>query len=134
VVLICYKKSGIKYIFYLYQRPHYRDNYFFKIKSVFFLYLRLSSSWKENDRPLYISDIRQIVGYRTPAFIQPWMVYFKEIKINKMLIAISKKTCYLQLIVIICLTKWMSRHFLTYRRGTNMLQKVRWKTQKIMIP
>jgi hypothetical protein len=27
---------------------------------------------KENDLPLYISDIRQIVGYRTPVFIQPF--------------------------------------------------------------
>jgi hypothetical protein len=27
---------------------------------------------KENDMPLYISDIRQIVGYRTPIFIQPF--------------------------------------------------------------
>ena len=33
----------------------------------------LSTSWKENGPPLYISDIRQIVGYRTPVFIQPFL-------------------------------------------------------------
>jgi hypothetical protein len=33
---------------------------------------RLSASSKENDLPLCISDIRQIVGYRTPGFIQPF--------------------------------------------------------------
>jgi hypothetical protein len=37
-------------LFYLYQR----DKYFFKIKFVFFLYLRLSASSKENDLPLCI--------------------------------------------------------------------------------
>ena len=36
-------------MFYLYQRFQCRDNYFFKMKFVFFLYLRLSVSWKEND-------------------------------------------------------------------------------------
>jgi hypothetical protein len=59
-------------LFYLYQRLQCRDNYFFKINFVFFLYLLLSASWKENVLPLYISDIRQIVGYRTPVFIQPF--------------------------------------------------------------
>jgi hypothetical protein len=56
----------------LYQILQCRDNCFFKMKFVFFLYLLLSASWKENDLPLYISDIRQIVGYRTPVFIQPF--------------------------------------------------------------
>jgi hypothetical protein len=46
-------------------------NYFFKFKFAFFLYLLLST-WKENYLPLYISDIRQIVGYRTQVFIQPF--------------------------------------------------------------
>ena len=42
-------------LFYLYQRLPCRDKYFFKIKFVFFLYLRLSaSSSKENDLPLCI--------------------------------------------------------------------------------
>ena len=50
-----------------------RDNYFFKIKFVFFLYLLLSASWKKTDMPLYNYDIRQIVGYRTPVFIQPFL-------------------------------------------------------------
>jgi hypothetical protein len=39
---------------------------------VFFLYLLLSASWNENDLPLYISDIRQILRYRTSLFIQPF--------------------------------------------------------------
>jgi hypothetical protein len=75
------------------------------------------------------TDIANILLY---LYISMWMVYFKEIKINKMLIAISKKTCYLQLIVTLCFTKWMSRHFLTYKRGTNMLQKVRyWNNSRL---
>jgi hypothetical protein len=59
-------------LFYLYQRFQCRDNYFFKIKFGFSLYLLLSALRKENDLLLYISDIRQIVGYRTPVFIQPF--------------------------------------------------------------
>jgi hypothetical protein len=69
--IFCKRQISIK-LCYLYQRLEYRDNYFFKIKFVFFLYLLLSASWKENNLPLYISDIRQIVGYRTPVFIQPF--------------------------------------------------------------
>ena len=47
----------------MYQRLQCTDNYFFKIKFVFFLYLLLSSaSWKENDLSWYISAIRQTVG------------------------------------------------------------------------
>jgi hypothetical protein len=41
-------------IIYLYQRLQCRDKYFFKIKFVFFLYLRLSALSKENDLPLCI--------------------------------------------------------------------------------
>ena len=55
-----------------------RDNYFVKIIFVFFLYLRLSASSKENDLPLcIISDIRQTVWYRRPVFIQrfPWRLH-----------------------------------------------------------
>ena len=59
-------------LFYLYQRLQCRDNYFFKIKFGFFRYLLLSALWKETYLLLYISDIRQIVGYRTPVFIQPF--------------------------------------------------------------
>jgi hypothetical protein len=40
----------------LYQRLQCRDNYFFKIKFVFFHYLLLSASWNDNDLPLYISQ------------------------------------------------------------------------------
>jgi hypothetical protein len=47
------KDISIK-LFYLYQRLQCRDKYFFKIKFVFFLYLRLSASSKENDLPLCI--------------------------------------------------------------------------------
>jgi hypothetical protein len=72
-----YKRQISIKLFYLYQKLQCRDNYFFKIKFGFFLYLLLSALWKENDLLLYISDIRQIVGYRTPVFIQPfpWRLY-----------------------------------------------------------
>jgi hypothetical protein len=69
--IFCKRQISIK-LFYLYQRHEYRDNYCFKIKFVFFLYLLLSVSWNENDLPLYISDIRHILGYRTSVFIQPF--------------------------------------------------------------
>jgi hypothetical protein len=67
-----YKRQISIKLFYLYQRLQCRENYFFKIKFGFFLYLLLSALRKENDLLLYISDIRQIVGYRTPIFIQPF--------------------------------------------------------------
>ena len=51
--IFCKRQISIK-LFNLYQRLQCRDNYFFKIKFVFFLYLRLSASSKENDRPLCI--------------------------------------------------------------------------------
>ena len=31
-----------------------------------------AASWNENDLPLYISDVRQILRYRTSVFIQPF--------------------------------------------------------------
>ena len=49
--IFCKRQISIK-LFYLYQRLQCRDKYFFKIKFVFFLYLRLSASSKENDLPL----------------------------------------------------------------------------------
>jgi hypothetical protein len=73
----CKRQISIK-LFYLYQRLQCRDNYFFNIKFVFFLYLWLSASSKENDLPFcIISDIRQTVWYRTPVFIQrfPWRLH-----------------------------------------------------------
>ena len=69
--IFCKRQISIT-LSYLYQRYEYRDNYFFKIEFVFFLYLLLSVSWNENDLPLYISDIRNILGYRTSVFIQPF--------------------------------------------------------------
>jgi hypothetical protein len=69
--IFCKRQISIK-LFYLHQRLEYRDNYFFKMKFVFFLYWLLSALWKENDLPLYISDIRQILRYRTSVFIQPF--------------------------------------------------------------
>ena len=51
--IFCKRQISIK-LFYLYQRLQCRDKYFFKIKIVFFLYLRLSASSKENDLPLCI--------------------------------------------------------------------------------
>ena len=44
--IFCERQISIK-LFYLYQRLQCRDNYFFKIKFVFFLYLLLSASWKK---------------------------------------------------------------------------------------
>ena len=41
--IFCKRQISIK-LSYLYQRYEYRDNYFFKIKFVFFLYLLLSVS------------------------------------------------------------------------------------------
>jgi hypothetical protein len=52
-VLTEWRQISIK-LFYLYHRLQCRNNYFFKIKFVFFLYLRLSASSKENDLPLCI--------------------------------------------------------------------------------
>ena len=69
--IFCKGQISIK-LFYLYQRLEYRDNYLFKMKFVFFLYWLLSALWNENDLPLYISDIRQILRYRTSVFIQPF--------------------------------------------------------------
>ena len=69
--IFCKRQISIK-LSYLYQKYEYRDNYFFKIKFVFFLYLLLSVSWNENGLPLYISDIRHILGYRTSVCIQPF--------------------------------------------------------------
>jgi hypothetical protein len=51
-------------------------HYFFKIEFVFFLYLLLSASWKENELSWYISVIRQTVGYWTPVFTQPFSCHF----------------------------------------------------------
>ena len=48
----------------MYQRLQCRDTYFFKIKFVFFLYLLLSASWKENELPLCIYFLYQTVVYR----------------------------------------------------------------------
>jgi hypothetical protein len=70
--IFCKRQISIK-LFYLYQRLEYRDNYFFKMKFVFFLYWLLSALWNENDLPLDISDIRQILRYRTSVFIQPFL-------------------------------------------------------------
>jgi hypothetical protein len=53
-----YKRQISIKLFYLYQKLQCRDNYFFKIKFGFFLYLLLSAVWKKNDLLLYISDIR----------------------------------------------------------------------------
>jgi hypothetical protein len=48
--IFCKRQISIK-LFYLYQRLEYRDNYFFKMKFVFFLYWLLSALWNENDLP-----------------------------------------------------------------------------------
>ena len=58
----------------MYQRLQCRDKYFFKIKFVFFLSFFLCGCQHHQRETIclyvYISDIRQLVGYRTPVFIQ----------------------------------------------------------------
>ena len=44
--IFCKRQISIK-LFYLYQRFQCRDNFVFKVKFVFFLYLLLSASWKK---------------------------------------------------------------------------------------
>jgi hypothetical protein len=73
--IFCKRQISIK-LFYLHQRLQCWDNYVFKIKFVCFHYLLLSVSWNENDLPLYISDIKHILGYRTSVFIQPFPCCF----------------------------------------------------------
>ena len=68
-------------LFYLYQRLQCTDNYFFKIEFVFFLYLLLSASRKENELSWYISVIRQTVGYRTAVFMPfSWHLHISIVK------------------------------------------------------
>jgi hypothetical protein len=69
-------------LFYLYQRLQCRDNYFFKIKFIFFLYLRLSASWKENDLPLCIyfwyqidSEVPNTSIYSAVSLVSPYYNY-----------------------------------------------------------
>jgi hypothetical protein len=59
----------LNYFICITERLQCIDNYFFKIKIVFYrLYLLPSASWKENDLSWYIFVIRHTVEYRTPAF------------------------------------------------------------------
>jgi hypothetical protein len=61
-------------LFYLYQRLQCRDNYFFKIRNLFSFFICGCQHHERKTICLYVytSDIRQIVGYRTPVFIQPF--------------------------------------------------------------
>jgi hypothetical protein len=52
--------------------PNHVNSDHVQMKFVFFLYWLLSALWNENDLPLHISDIRQILRYRTSVFIQPF--------------------------------------------------------------
>jgi hypothetical protein len=54
--IFCKRQISIK-LFYLYQSLQCRDNYFFKIKFVFFLYLRCQHQRKTSCLYVYISDI-----------------------------------------------------------------------------
>jgi hypothetical protein len=67
--IFCERQISIK-LFYLYQRLQCRDKYFFKIKIVFFFYLRLSASSKENDLPLCI-----YFWYRTDSGVPNTSIY-----------------------------------------------------------
>jgi hypothetical protein len=78
--IFCKRQISIK-LFYLYQRLQCRDNYFFKIKFVFFLYLRLSAS-KESDLPLCIyfwyqtdSGVPNTNIYSTVSLASPYYNY-----------------------------------------------------------
>jgi hypothetical protein len=77
IFYIFYKRQISIKLFYLYQRLQCTDHYLFKIKFVFFVYLLLSASLKENDLSWNISVIRQTVKYRTPVFNQSfsWRVH-----------------------------------------------------------
>ena len=79
--IFCKRQILIK-LFYLYQRLQCRDKYFFKIKFVFFLYLRLSASSKENDLPLCIyfwyqtdSGVPNISIYSAVSLASPYYDY-----------------------------------------------------------
>jgi hypothetical protein len=75
--MFCKRQISIK-LFYLHQRFQCRHKYFFKIKLVFFLYLRCQHHQRKTIcLYVYISDIRQIVGYGTPVCIQrfPWRLH-----------------------------------------------------------
>jgi hypothetical protein len=52
-------------------------NYFFNIKCVFFLYLRLSASWKENDLPLFI-----YFWYQTDSEVPNTSMYFSSSSVS----------------------------------------------------
>ena len=79
--IFCKRQISIK-LFYLFQRLQCRDNYFFKIKFVFFLYLRLSASSKENDLPLCIyfwyqtdSGVANTSIYSAVSLVSPYYNY-----------------------------------------------------------
>ena len=72
ISIFCKRQISIKLV-YLYQRLQCRDKYFFKIKLFsFFICGCQHHQRKTICLHVYISDIRQIVGYRTPVFIQPF--------------------------------------------------------------
>jgi hypothetical protein len=60
-------------LFYLYQKLQCRDNYFFKVKFVFFLYLLLSASSKENVKT---GKRRNVVGIDMSDSKQPYCNMF----------------------------------------------------------
>ena len=69
----------------MYQRLQCRDKFFFKIKFVFFLYLRLSASSKENDLPLCIyfwyqkdSGVPKISIYSAVSLASPYCNYLQS--------------------------------------------------------
>ena len=74
--IFCKRQISNK-LFYLYQRLQCRDKYFFKIKFVFFICGCQHHQRKTICLYVYISDIRQTVGCRTPVFIQwfPWRLH-----------------------------------------------------------
>ena len=76
--IFCKRRISIK-LFYLYQRLQYRDNYSFRIKFVFFLYLRMSASkesdlsfciyfWYQTDRGVRNTSIYSAVSLASPYY------------------------------------------------------------------
>lgn len=59
-------------------------------------------------------------------YIYMFMIYFKEVKINKMYVAILRKKMLFIADRDIVFHKCMPRYCLTCRRDTNILQKVRY--------
>ena len=92
-------------LFYLYQKLQCRDNYFFKVKFVFFLYLLLSASSKENVKT---RKRRNVVGIDMSDSKQPYCNMFFVVFFSGRLVYLSRLLidilhCQLNPLPLICL-------------------------------